>query len=88
MLPVIIIAAVLILIAVRQTGNVKLQIWQIMLLGALGNLSTLGAASNVIISQNSEKRSGATLTFGEFVRVGVPLTVVNITVYWLFLSLP
>ncbi len=52
-----------------------------------GNLTILGAASNVIIIQNSEKRGGATLTFWEFVRIGVPLTVVNVVVYWLFLSI-
>jgi len=34
-IPVIALAAVLILIAVRQLGEFKLQIWQIMLLGAL-----------------------------------------------------
>jgi len=38
-----------------------------------GNLTILGAASNVIIIQNAERRSGATLTFWEFVRIGVPL---------------
>jgi Na+/H+ antiporter NhaD/arsenite permease-like protein len=52
-----------------------------------GNLTIIGAASNVIIIQNAEKRSGATLTFWEFVRIGVPLTVLNITVYWLCLSI-
>lgn len=52
-----------------------------------GNLSILGAASNVIIIQNAEKRSGATLTFFEFVRIGLPLTVVNVAVYWLFLMI-
>lgn len=51
-----------------------------------GNLSILGAASNVIIIQNAEKRSGETLTFFEFARIGIPLTAVNILVYWLFLS--
>ncbi len=50
-----------------------------------GNLSILGAASNVIIIQNAEKRSGETLTFWEFVRIGVPLTAVNLAIYWLFL---
>lgn len=50
-----------------------------------GNLTILGAASNVIIIQNAEKR-GATITFLEFVRIGVPLTIVNLLVYWLFLS--
>lgn len=52
-----------------------------------GNLTILGAASNVIIIQNAEKRSGATLTFWEFARIGMPLTVVNIVIYWLFLSI-
>jgi len=50
-----------------------------------GNLTILGAASNVIIIQNAEKRSGDTLTFWEFARIGVPLTVVNVVTYWLFL---
>ncbi len=49
-----------------------------------GNLFILGAASNVIIIQNAEK-SGETLTFLEFARAGVPLTVLNVLVYWLFL---
>jgi Na+/H+ antiporter NhaD/arsenite permease-like protein len=49
-----------------------------------GNLFILGAASNVIIIQNAEK-SGETITFLEFARVGVPLTLVNVLVYWLFL---
>ncbi len=51
-----------------------------------GNLTILGAASNVIIIQNAEKSKGVTLTFWDFVKVGAPLTVINITVYWLFLS--
>jgi Na+/H+ antiporter NhaD/arsenite permease-like protein len=49
-----------------------------------GNLSILGAASNVIIIQNAEQKSGETLTFWEFVRIGVPLTAINMLVYWLF----
>jgi len=52
-----------------------------------GNLTILGAASNVIIIQNAEKRTGNTITFLEFVKIGVPLTVINILVYWLFLSM-
>jgi Na+/H+ antiporter NhaD/arsenite permease-like protein len=50
-----------------------------------GNLLLLGAASNVIIVQNAEKRAGVTVGFLEFARVGVPLTVLNVAVYWLFL---
>jgi len=49
-----------------------------------GNLFILGAASNVIIIQNAEK-SGETITFMEFARVGVPLTAVNVLVYWICL---
>ncbi len=51
-----------------------------------GNLTILGAASNVIIIQNAEKKQGETLTFFEFVRVGAPLTLLNLAVYWLFLT--
>jgi len=51
-----------------------------------GNFSILGAASNVIIIQNAEKNSAETLTFLDFMKVGVPLTVINIAVYWLFLE--
>jgi len=49
-----------------------------------GNLSILGAASNVIIIQNAEQKSGETLTFLEFVRIGLPLTILNALVYWVF----
>jgi len=51
-----------------------------------GNFSILGAASNVIIIQNAEKNSGDTLTFMDFIKVGIPLTLINIGVYWLFLD--
>jgi len=52
-----------------------------------GNLLILGAASNVIIIQNAEKRAGKTLSFLEFARAGVPLTVLNTIVYWAYFSL-
>lgn len=51
-----------------------------------GNLSILGAASNVIIIQNAERKSGETLTFFEFFRVGLPLTALNALLYWLYFS--
>lgn len=51
-----------------------------------GNLLILGAASNIIIIQNAEKH-GETLSFMEFAKVGIPLTVANVLVYWLFFSL-
>jgi Na+/H+ antiporter NhaD/arsenite permease-like protein len=51
-----------------------------------GNLFILGAASNVIIIQNAERKTGHTLGFVEFARVGIPLTLVNVLVYWIFLA--
>ncbi len=51
-----------------------------------GNLFILGAASNVIIIQNAEKKFSETLSFLEFAKIGVFLTALNVFVYWLFLS--
>ena len=51
-----------------------------------GNMLILGAASNVIIVQSAEKE-GETLTFGEFARIGVPLTLAQAVVYMIWLSL-
>jgi Na+/H+ antiporter NhaD/arsenite permease-like protein len=50
-----------------------------------GNLFILGAASNVIIIQNAERKTGHTLGFIEFARAGIPLTLANVLVYWVFL---
>ncbi|MEO0074711.1 MAG: anion transporter [candidate division WOR-3 bacterium] len=53
-----------------------------------GNLFILGAASNVIIIQNTEKRDKhKTLTFWEFARIGIPLTIINVLIYWLYLTI-
>ena len=51
-----------------------------------GNLFILGAASTVIIVQNAEKRSNETITFLDFARVGIPLTILNAAVYYVYLS--
>jgi Na+/H+ antiporter NhaD/arsenite permease-like protein len=51
-----------------------------------GNMFILGAASNVIIIQNAEKQ-GETITFREFARIGVPLTIVQLLVLWGWLNL-
>jgi Na+/H+ antiporter NhaD/arsenite permease-like protein len=50
-----------------------------------GILTILGAASNVIIIQNAEKQ-GATITFFEFMKVGIPLTILQVLVYWGWLA--
>jgi Na+/H+ antiporter NhaD/arsenite permease-like protein len=52
-----------------------------------GNLFILGAASNVIIIQNAEKKSNQTITFMEFARIAIPLTILNTIVYYAYLSL-
>jgi Na+/H+ antiporter NhaD/arsenite permease-like protein len=49
-----------------------------------GNLLILGAASNVIIVESAERR-GVHLSFLDFARAGVPLTIVQAAIYWLFL---
>ena len=48
-----------------------------------GNLFILGAASNVIVIQNAESKARQTITFWEFARIGIPLTVIQTAVYWL-----
>jgi Na+/H+ antiporter NhaD/arsenite permease-like protein len=52
-----------------------------------GNLFILGAASNIIIIQNAERKSHQRITFWDFAKVGIPLTILNTAAYWLFLSL-
>jgi Na+/H+ antiporter NhaD/arsenite permease-like protein len=51
-----------------------------------GNLTILGAASNVIVIQNAEKE-GYSLSFFEFMKPGLMLTVFNLVTYSLFLSM-
>ena len=45
-----------------------------------GNVTILGAASNVIIIQQAESR-GETLTFMEFMKIGMPLTLVQAGIF-------
>ena len=93
-LSVLVLIGVLALIAARKVGHIRVAIWQAMVAGALivlaagstiaGNLLILGAASNVIIVQRAE-RHGANLGFMEFACAGIPLTLLQAVVYWLFL---
>lgn len=52
-----------------------------------GNLTLLGAASNIIILEVLESRYGKTISFIEFLRTGAVITAVNILVYTPFLLL-
>lgn len=72
---------------IMQTGGTTAQLMALAAGSTIaGNLTILGAASNVIIIQNAEKQ-GETLTFFEFAKVGVPLTVLQLVVYWVWLVL-
>jgi Na+/H+ antiporter NhaD/arsenite permease-like protein len=51
-----------------------------------GNLLILGAASNVIIIQNAEKQ-GHSISFMEFAKIGIPLTIGQTAVYILSFGL-
>ncbi|MED7818722.1 MULTISPECIES: SLC13 family permease [unclassified Francisella] len=51
-----------------------------------GNLLILGAASNIIIIHNAEKKASITITFLEFAKIGIPMTLINIFIYWIFLA--
>jgi Na+/H+ antiporter NhaD/arsenite permease-like protein len=66
-----------------------MEVTQILALAAgstiAGNLTILGAASNIIVIQQAEKEEYS-LSFWEFFRIGLPLTVLNIVVYSVFLS--
>ena len=50
-----------------------------------GNLTILGAASNVIIIETAESRRVAAFSFVEFLKIGVPVTAANLAVYYLFI---
>jgi len=50
-----------------------------------GSLFYTGAASNVIIIQQAEKHKHHAFSFLEFAYLGVPITVLCIMVYWVFL---
>ncbi len=52
-----------------------------------GNLLILGAASNIIIIQNAETRSNQTISFFDFAKIGIPLTILNVLIYWVFLKI-
>jgi len=51
-----------------------------------GNLTILGAASNVIIINAAESRVSTAFTFAEFFKFGVIVTFVNIIVYFLLVT--
>jgi Na+/H+ antiporter NhaD/arsenite permease-like protein len=51
-----------------------------------GNLTILGAASNIIIIDVAESKSVKTFTFIEFFKIGGLVTLANVGIYYLFLT--
>jgi Na+/H+ antiporter NhaD/arsenite permease-like protein len=52
-----------------------------------GNLTILGAASNIIIIQAAESRGIKTFTFIEFFNIGIIVTLVNLAVFYFYIVL-
>jgi Na+/H+ antiporter NhaD/arsenite permease-like protein len=50
-----------------------------------GNLTIFGAASNIIIIQNAENAKSLGISFLDFLKCGLPLTVINTAIFWLCL---
>lgn len=53
-----------------------------------GNLTILGAASNVIILETAERKHGITFTFKEFFKIGSIVTVSNVLILIFFITFP
>ncbi|MEX0861995.1 SLC13 family permease [Nitrosopumilus sp.] len=53
-----------------------------------GNLTILGAASNVIILETAERRHKITFTFKEFFKIGIMVTTANTVILIFFITFP
>jgi Na+/H+ antiporter NhaD/arsenite permease-like protein len=53
-----------------------------------GNLTILGSIANLIVVEGARRR-GVTITFAEYARIGVPLTLITLAlgVWWVSLRL-
>lgn len=65
-------------------GQVDLYMVLAMASTMAGNMLILGAASNVIIVQNVEKRGGKAFSFLQFSVYGIPICFINVGVYLLW----
>ena len=52
-----------------------------------GNLTILGAASNIIIIQTAESKGIRPFTFMKFLKIGVIVTFVSTIIFYLFIVL-
>lgn len=51
-----------------------------------GNLTLLGSVANLIVAETAARR-GVRLSFGEFLRAGVPITLLTLGIGWAWLAL-
>lgn len=51
-----------------------------------GNMTIIGAASNIIIFHKAERNEGVAISFWDFFKIGLPLTIINLIVYWIFIG--
>jgi Na+/H+ antiporter NhaD/arsenite permease-like protein len=74
-----------------DNGFTSASISQWMMLAAAstiaGNLTILGAASNIIIIDIAESKRTKIFTFFEFFKIGIIVTLVNIAIYYVFISM-
>jgi Na+/H+ antiporter NhaD/arsenite permease-like protein len=68
-------------------GSKDINIWLTLAAASTiaGNLTILGAASNIIILENIESKMNTSITFKEFFKIGLIITIVNMLIYLIFL---
>jgi Na+/H+ antiporter NhaD/arsenite permease-like protein len=69
-------------------GNAHISQWMMLASASTiaGNLTLLGAASNIIIIDVAESKSVKAFTFVEFVKIGALVTLANVGIYFLFIT--
>ncbi|MFZ0510325.1 MAG: SLC13 family permease [Candidatus Nitrosopolaris sp.] len=69
-------------------GNLHISQWMMLASASTiaGNLTILGAASNIIIIDVAESKNVKAFTFVEFLRIGALVTFANIVIYYLFIT--
>ncbi|MGC1932771.1 MAG: SLC13 family permease [Candidatus Nitrosopolaris sp.] len=69
------------------TGDAHTSQWMMLASASTiaGNLTILGAASNIIISDVAEAKGLESFTYFEFLKIGFLVTMVNIIIYYLFI---
>ena len=68
-------------IVLAMPGEVQEIAWLVLAMSSTlaGNLTVLGSVANLIVVE-SAKREGAAISFGDYARVGVPVTILTMLV--------